>query len=517
MRFVESKRLGRTLPAVINGLTAAQAQTHGFIEVPSDPDVVSVANSEPLFVGESDDEITSSPSRSGSPQKIRDVDSQPPQLNPAASPFDPNPTTSTAPARPNPFAAVTTFGKPSGTQIQTNSTPIFDFRSSSTNKVAPNAFESKELPKFSFFPPGSETKAEESKVTPSVLGSKEPSRRIFFPSQLAPEPDDNSNGSVPSSSAPPMDKRPTFGQPSTPFSASPVSKPTEAVVEKSSISNEAAVSSRPRSVFDQPAASSVPHVFSFGTSPLFEAARKESESRNDKTGPAQASEEKALDVSAPQQEPVTIQSPNLTTPSTSKSSPFSLLPPSNPMAKEMNLPRAAPFKFPASNDALLRTPETQSNSTPSQHSSIFPPSTTPKFSPPLASPSPKTFATTHSMNLTLEPTSSSPQGFSSSSNVKRSEFQSSSRQSTSAPSPLDPKSIALDKLSNIMLLEDNGIMQHFIEYTIGPIIKASIAQFDDESSWKEASQSSTSGFGCGEQMLIGNRGMSCSFVGQEVL
>lgn len=67
-----------------------------------------------------------------------------------------------------------------------------------------------------------------------------------------------------------------------------------------------------------------------------------------------------------------------------------------------------------------------------------------------------------------------------------------------------------------MLLEDNGIIQHFIEFTVGPIIKASITQFDDESSWKESSQSSPSGSRCGERMLIGSRGMSCYLVGQEV-
>ena len=68
-----------------------------------------------------------------------------------------------------------------------------------------------------------------------------------------------------------------------------------------------------------------------------------------------------------------------------------------------------------------------------------------------------------------------------------------------------------------MLLEDNGIIQHFIEFTVGPIIKASIAQFDDESSWKEASQSSPPGFRYAERMLIGSRGMSCNFVGQKIL
>ena len=69
----------------------------------------------------------------------------------------------------------------------------------------------------------------------------------------------------------------------------------------------------------------------------------------------------------------------------------------------------------------------------------------------------------------------------------------------------------------MMLLEDNGIVQHFIEFTVGPIIKSSIAQHDDESSWKEASQSSPSRIRCGERMLIGSRGISCDLVSQKVL
>ena len=100
---------------------------------------------------------------------------------------------------------------------------------------------------------------------------------------------------------------------------------------------------------------------------------------------------------------------------------------------------------------------------------------------------------------------------------KPSESQPSQDQSILASSQLDPRSVALDELSRIMLLEDNGIIQQFIEFTVGPIIKASIAQFDDESSWKEASQSSSSASWYNGRMLIGNRGMSCNSVGQEVL
>ena len=516
MRLVESKRLGRSLPAVINGLSAAQAQSQGFIEVPPDADDASVANSESLFVGESDDESASSRSRSGSPQNVRDVNGQAPQLNPAATPFDPKPTT-TAPARPNPFQTATTFGKPSGTQIQTNSAPVFDFSSKSTNQAANNPFESKGPPKFNFFPAGNGIKAEESRGTPSAFGSEDRPKTSFFPSQLAPKAGANSNGLVPSSSAPSMDKQSTFGQPSITFSTTTIPEPTKAVVQSSPTLIEAAVPSKTRSFFDEATASSAPPVFSFGTSPLFGSAETSSKSQDSKASLLVTPEETDPSISAPQDKDARTKAPNSMTSSTSNSTPFSLFPHPNPLAKETNLSQAAPLKLPNSDHTLQPAADSPFSSKASQPSSIFPSFTAPASQPPLSSLSTKPFEATQRPNSILEPTGSSQRAFSDSPVAQLSRSQPGQPQSTFAPSQLDPRSVALDKLSKSMLLEDNGIIQHFIEFTVGPIIKASIAQFDDESSWKEASQSSPSGLRCGERMLIGSRGMSCSIVGQEVL
>ena len=507
---MESKRLGRILPAVINGLSAAQAQSQGLVEVPSDADTASVANSETLFIGESDDESTSSRSRSGSPQNVRDANGQATQLDPAATPFGPNSFTPAGPARPNPFPAVTTFGKPSGTHNQANPTPVFGFSSESTNQAAPNPVEGKDPSKFNFFPSGKGTKVEEPKVSAGVFGSKELPKNSFFTSKLVPTTGENINGPVSSSFAPPIDKKPTFGRPSTTYSNTMNLGATEAIAENPSTSDGAAVSSEPRGFFDQPVAPSVPHVSSFGTSPLFEAARAESESGHEKANPSENPEERACIVSAPQQEHVAIKPPTFTPPSTTPSTPFKLLPTSNPLTKEANLPPAAPAKYSANDDVLNPKLEPQPKPIP-EPSSMFPPSSSTTFAPPFSPTSSKSSGVIQSPNRPLEPTSFNPRAF------PGSEFQPSSGQSTSAPSHLDPRSVALDKLSEIILLEDNGILQQFIEFTVGPIIKASIAQFEDESSWKEASQSSPFESPCGEQMLIGNRGMSCSLVGQEIL
>lgn len=510
---MESKRLGRTLPAVINGLSAAQAQSQGFIEVPSDADTASMATSEPLFVGESDDDSTSSRSRSDSPEKIQDVNGKAPRLNPATTPFDPNPaTTSTTPVNPNPFSAATTFGKPSSTQIQSISTPVFDFNSKPTNQAAHNPFQSNEPHKFNFFPPADSTKAAELKGVPDVVGSKEPPKFSLIPSQSAPMTEGISNGSVLSRFAPPMGKKLIFGQPSTTIPGT-----TTTGADKSPTSTEAAVPPKPQSVFDRPSALSAPPVFSFGTSPLFGSAGTEPKVHDSKVTTIQTLQEEVADTSAPQQKDAAIQPPTSTTPLAPKPTPFSLFPPSDPLTKRTNPPPATSLKFPTSNDTQLPTPEPQLNLRSSQPSSIFQPSTAPTFPSPLSSPSTKPLDASQKLPSVLDPTTSNSRAFSGSTLIKPSGSQHSQEPSNSAPSHLDPRSVALDKLSRIMLLEDNGIIQHFVEFTVGPIIKASIAQFDDESSWKEASQSLPCGFRCGERMLIGNRGMPYNFVGQEIL
>ena len=495
---------------MINGLSAAQAQSQGFIEVPSDADTASVANSETLFVGESDDESTSSRSRSGSPQNLRNGNEQAPQLNPAATPFNPKPTTA-APARPNPLAAATTFGKPSGTQIQTNSKPVFDFKN--TNQAAHNPFQSKEPPKFNFFPPG---KSEESKGTSSVFGGKEPPKASFVPLPWAPKSDENSNGPVLPSPTPPMDGR-THPQFSITHSATTTSETTKSVAEDPPSLVKASVPSKTNSVFGQPAASSAPPIFSFATSPLFESAKTEPKSLDSKAKTLQTSEEKVPSISALQQKDAAIKPPTFTTPPVSESSPFSLFQPSNPPAKESNLLQSAPFKAPTTNDTLPPTPEPHANLSPFQPSQIFPPSTAPNFSSPLATSSTKPLETIQISSSNLQPTAFNPPAFSGIPVVKSSESQPSPGQPNSTTSQLDPRSIAIDQLSEIMLLDDNGIIQHFIEFTVGSIIKASIAQFEDDSSWKEASQSSPVEVRCGKRMLIGSRGMSCILIGQEVL
>ena len=497
---------------MVNGLSAAQAKSQGFIEEASDADTASVANSEPLFVGESDNESVSSRSGSRSPPDIRDVNGQAPQLNPAANPFEPKPTTTTS-TRPNPFQTATTFGKPSGTPIQTNSTPVFGSNSKSTNQAAHNPFESKDTPKFNFFPLENGSKPKEFKDAPSVSGTKEPSNAGFPTSQLSSEPSETSNGAVLSPFAPSIDKKTTFGQPSTIFPPTTTgSEQTKVAAENLSTPSATAVPSKPKSVFDLATASSAPHVFSFGTSPLFGSAERDSKSHDTTSRSLQSSENNNLSVPVPQQKDTAIKLPSSQTLSSPQSTSFNPFPPSNSISKETSLPQAVSPKSTDSNRPSMPTPASQFNSRSSQPFPAFPSSTAPVFQPRLSPLSTKPAQATRTPNSVFEHTTSNSRSFSKSPATKRSDPQPSQEHSSLTTSQLDPKSVALDQLSRSMLLEDNGVIQHFIEFTVGPIIKASIAQFNDELSWKEASQFLLSGFWCGERMLIGNRGVSCSLV-----
>ena len=514
---MESKRLGRTLPAVVNGLSAAQAQSQGLIEVASDADTASVANSEPLFVGESDDESVSSGSRSGSPQDTRNDNGEGSQLKPAATPFDPKPPTTISSARPNPFPAATTFGKPSGTPVQTNANPVFDFNPKTTNQAAHTPFESKEPPKVNFFPLENGSKAKESRDAPSAFGTKESPKATFPPSNLGSEPSKTNNSPGISSFAPAIDKITTFGQQSTTFPTTTSADQPKAVTEKLPTSSETSVSSKPKSVFDLAAAPSAPFAFSFGTSPLFGSAEGDSKSHDTRSNPLQSPQSNDLTIPAPQQKDAAIKLPSSQTSSSSHSTSFSPFQPSSSIIKETSLPQAASPNSTNSTYPLMPTSESQFNSRSSQPFPAFPSATAPVFQHSLSPLSNKPAQATQTPNSVPEHTTSNSQTFSNPPVVKRSDFQPGQKQSTSGISQLDPKSVALDQLSKSLLLEDNGVIQHFIEFSVGPIIKASIAQFNDDLSWQEARQSLPSGSRCGERMLIGSRRMSCNFISQEVL
>lgn len=82
---------------------------------------------------------------------------------------------------------------------------------------------------------------------------------------------------------------------------------------------------------------------------------------------------------------------------------------------------------------------------------------------------------------------------------------------------LDPESSVLSELADAVMRDDHGLLQQFLEYTIGPLITSSMAQLQDEQSWEEASQSSLEKVLVGELLLMCTRKITSSSVKQEIL
>lgn len=74
----------------------------------------------------------------------------------------------------------------------------------------------------------------------------------------------------------------------------------------------------------------------------------------------------------------------------------------------------------------------------------------------------------------------------------------------------------LGELADAVMRDDHGLLQQFLEYTVGPLITSAMAQLQDERSWEEASQSSLEKVLMGELLLMCTRKITSSFVKQEI-
>jgi len=68
-------------------------------------------------------------------------------------------------------------------------------------------------------------------------------------------------------------------------------------------------------------------------------------------------------------------------------------------------------------------------------------------------------------------------------------FVSSNAFSLGNRNPHEARPVALHALSENLMLDEEGLLQQFVEYTIGPIVTASIRQVEEERSWQQARQS----------------------------
>ena len=80
----------------------------------------------------------------------------------------------------------------------------------------------------------------------------------------------------------------------------------------------------------------------------------------------------------------------------------------------------------------------------------------------------------------------------------------------------DTESSVLSELADAVMRDDHGLLQQFLEYTVGPLIISSMAQLQDERSWEEASQSSLEKVLVGELLLMCTRKITSRSVKQEI-
>lgn len=448
--LVESKRLDRSLPAIIDGLLVSESQS--ITGNSSGAENSSHSDHEPLFItGDSDDENMKDPSQIETAMPKQDPLHQTSKLNPSANPFNPTPIVNgTTAVTPAPFSNAVSFGKPtpfiSLTPPPSNSPSIIKSSTPSSGDPTPLG---QQPPKFNFFPPSTTTE-----VTNPALSS------------TAIKPTVNG---LPTSSADPTPepKKSLFASPST-FTLDPTK-------------------------------------FSFGTSPLFEAAKAKGNAEDDEAT-------KIPDNPTPKPSLFSFQNPKI--------------PDSSPhfSTSVTTTPTAPPSALSPSPLSLSKLTETSTTST-SKPFSMFPPQPVPTAQaiPPIAAtpilPSSASFPKSSPLNEAPKPTSdyklmpvSNGGSFPSSTNITPQVSNSTARLVTTTPFPSkpilnsfvptvslaqqaklsppkpDPRPAALNSLANSMMLDDEGLLKQFLEYTLGPIIQDSFRQVGDERSWDIARQ-----------------------------
>ena len=499
--LVESKRLGRTLPAVINGLNAAQGQSQNLVDDSSDADTASMADSESLFVnGDSDEERSFlHRSRSSSPQTEEIVNGPHPKHNASATSFNPFATTNLGPPSENVVPLATTFGQPSlkpiTTQKTADSTTGFVVRS---DHVSQGAFDSKETPKLNSEIIAISSKDQEIRNTRENLGKKETPSFNFFPSTIKPIITDSRVSNVLPFSATASSNGQTFGRPSSAAvsGVEPSERPVSLFGAPLSFTADGAYQ-QPKAALNHSQSASTPLNSFFESSPLFNVGQP------DKVG-----KEEDLNIpshckllSGGNSKTVLTQLKADSNPTPTSTASIGTKPPlSTPNfraaisaeASRLKSPRPLEASFPSSKaaitPAIALTPQplqisTPLTSTPLLHNDVEEVN--------LSSQLPLSLSSNQGQSVPKQDQHAS--GDKSISTLKKIDdipSQQHQHSSNHILPRLDVRSLSLDRIAKAMVLDNKGLLEQFIEFAIGPIITSAIDQFRDERSWKEASQSS---------------------------
>ncbi|KAL8657908.1 MAG: hypothetical protein Q9226_001458 [Calogaya cf. arnoldii] len=469
--LVEQKRRGRTLPATINGLTAAQAQAQGLvIEDNSDNETSSANNDESLFIPDQNgsNRLAQEPTLNGVIPNVTSMQEEGADVGSKTSPlFQINPSAPSFIASEKPHNTTTGigfFGKPSGPVLSQPTDPVAAPSFNTANPASYSPFSDLNNP---------ETKPSPFSKLPNPVTIPGPSSNLEKP-DTTPGLFSNANkqdSTVPTSTSSALTSQAHQGPPS--------------------------MASSSRSIFDHKFFSNANSTkVSFETSPLFSQSDLTKSTRSDKKDEISAfssalSAQPAVNDSrvsgspfgflnhpksvAP---PATILSPaanaNVEKASAQRSLPhpfLSSLPPSTPAS-------GSPFQStqqPAQPDTGLKsdfakpitTPSTKSMFPEFKHAVIPPEQPIDHSKPATATPN---FRTQHLTSTNLQP----------------SHIAAEPQKPTVAIPPPDPRPAVLDALAESLMMDDQGLLQQFIEYTVGPIVHHAFLDVEDDRSWNRA-------------------------------
>ena len=461
--LVESKRLGRTLPAVINGVTASVAAANGMIveELSKKAIPQQQSGSYSLFITDHSDDDEPAKETKLNRTKSKAPPEVPPKANPFTSAFDTSSKSSAFGAPTNLTPATNSFSLPS-----TSSTPLTNLFENGTNTSLAEHTSGASSPSTS--PLTSVSTSSPFGVKANPFQSNTSTFNFFQPS--------SANASATNLPLPPETGLTTsFGSPS-PFSGK-LNLPTEEQTATSGnieVKNSTSTSLGPIiSSYSKQTQNSNPFIT---TEPLQQAQVQSPFSFNPTT------------TTTVDQPP-----PNLPTPAIPDKIAFS-----NPLSSS-DLPPSADKHITSTSPILSQSmqfgPFTTSTlppsnniqpmTTPSTASQLLqPPQVTKPANKPPSPPSRSTKSTEPSRFLSqssnTKPKISSP--------LSKPAITPPSPPEIDQPSKEDGRSQVLDGLAKAVMIGPNGLLEQFIEHTVDSMISAALKQVEDEKSWKQASQ-----------------------------
>ncbi|KAL8759487.1 MAG: hypothetical protein Q9199_000708 [Rusavskia elegans] len=465
--LVEQKRRGRTLPATIDGLTAAQAQAQGLvIEDNSDNEGSSANNDESLFLPDhtGSTESAREPTGNGVMTSIMSTQEEKGEVASGARPiFQLNPSAPSFITSGKP-TGIELFGKPSG--------PI---SSQPTNPVDAPSFNTARPANYS---PFSDLNKPETKPGPFSNLNKPDITPGPFSNLKKPD-------TTPGSFSDPNRQDSTVPTFTTSGSTGQAHQDPQSMASPS------------KSIFDAKSdftASST--KTSFGTSPLFSQNEPRKSAQPEKKDvisafSSAASAQPAADDIQPSGSPFDFLN------QANPVAPSSALPPQAPTNNVENVPAQRSLPPPFSSSLSPNAPTSGSPFRSPQQSDQPDAGLNFDFARPITTPS-TTFLFPQSKNAvkppeqpidqtapaTTIPTFRTQQLTSTKSQPSDSAVE--PPEAAVATPPPDPRPAVLDALAESLMMDDQGLLQQFIEYTVGPIVHHAFLEVEDDRSWHRA-------------------------------